>query len=89
MFLEGMDAFDPAAFRLTAPEALAMDPQQRQLLEQTAVALQDARPAVGSLAGERRRRRMPRHSRLAHSEARVLRWPRACCSRRPSLLPEN
>lgn len=51
VFLDGVEEFDPAAFRLAAAEAMAMDPQSRLLLEQTTLALEDAKPAVGSLMG--------------------------------------
>ena len=38
-FVDGTSAFDAAAFRLAGGEALALDPQARVLLEQTAEAL--------------------------------------------------
>lgn len=43
IFLSDIDAFDHKAFRLNVNEALAMDPQQRILLEEVCLALHDAR----------------------------------------------
>lgn len=45
-FCDGIDAFDTSLFGLSAGEAATIDPQQRQLLEQTAAALQQAKPAL-------------------------------------------
>lgn len=41
-FLDRIEFFDPAAFKLRTPEAISMDPQQRLLLENTYFALEDA-----------------------------------------------
>ena len=41
-FCQGISDFDGALFRLPASEAVAMDPQQRVLLEETGAALNDA-----------------------------------------------
>eukprot|EP00887_Chlorella_sp_A99_P003342 scaffold26.g3342.t1 len=48
-FVDDIDAFDLNLFRLASSEALALDPQARQLLEQAHLALADARPATGNL----------------------------------------
>lgn len=45
-FCDDVDTFDTALFGLSAGEAATIDPQQRQLLEQVAGALQQARPAL-------------------------------------------
>ena len=41
-FCQGISDFDGGLFRLPASEAVAMDPQQRVLLEETDAALDDA-----------------------------------------------
>lgn len=54
-FCEGIDKFDAEMFRFAPAEAAATDPAQRQLMEQTALALSDASgngSHVGSFTGE-------------------------------------
>ena len=48
-FCDGMPCFDAAAFRMTRPEATAIDPQQRLLMEECAGALEDAAAAQASI----------------------------------------
>ncbi|WP_410639154.1 SDR family NAD(P)-dependent oxidoreductase [Amycolatopsis sp. lyj-346] len=50
-YLTGIDRFDADLFGIAPREALAMDPQQRQLLEATWTALEHAGIAPDSLAG--------------------------------------
>lgn len=45
-FCDDVDTFDNTLFGLSAGEAVTIDPQQRQLLEQTAAALQQAQPTM-------------------------------------------
>ncbi|MGW1374178.1 SDR family NAD(P)-dependent oxidoreductase [Streptomyces sp. NPDC002446] len=52
-FLEDIDAFDATFFGISPREAEALDPQQRLMLEQTWLALEDAGVPAGSLAGSR------------------------------------
>ncbi len=40
-FVDGVDAFDASAFRVSRVEAATLDPQHRLLLEATALALRD------------------------------------------------
>ena len=47
-FCDGVATFDTSLFGLSTGEAVTIDPQQRQLLEQTAEALQQARPAMAA-----------------------------------------
>ena len=46
-FCDNVDLLDAAVFRLSATEAAAIDPQQRMLLEQSFLALQDAEGHLG------------------------------------------
>ncbi|MFE1948880.1 amino acid adenylation domain-containing protein [Streptomyces sp. NPDC059524] len=50
-FVDGIDAFDPAMFRLTPREAALMDPQERLFLEIAKEAFENAGYARRSLAG--------------------------------------
>lgn len=50
IFLQGVDAFDSGAFRLSGQEAGAMDPQARLLLEESAGVL-SAAPVLGAACG--------------------------------------
>jgi acyl transferase domain-containing protein/acyl-CoA synthetase (AMP-forming)/AMP-acid ligase II/thioesterase domain-containing protein/acyl carrier protein len=50
-FLDGIEQFDPAFFHLSTREAVAMDPQQRILLELAWEALHDAGMKPDALAG--------------------------------------
>ena len=52
-FLDGIDQFDNAFFRISAHEAQRMDPQQRIFLEVAWEALDDAGVDAGALAGSR------------------------------------
>ena len=54
-FCDGMPCFDAAAFRMTRPEATAIDPQQRLLMEECAAATDDAaanQASVGTFTGD-------------------------------------
>ncbi|AKT40733.1 type I polyketide synthase [Chondromyces crocatus] len=51
-FLDDLDAFDAAFFRIDAAEATVLDPQLRLLLQVTWEALERARVVPSSLAGE-------------------------------------
>ena len=53
-FCGGMECFDAGAFRMSRPEAIATDPQQRLLMERLALAVADASATgvtVGSSTG--------------------------------------
>ena len=50
-FLHGLDEFDRSMFNLSTAEALATDPQQRILLEQTLMALKQSEAAGGPWFG--------------------------------------
>ncbi|MET7402803.1 type I polyketide synthase [Dactylosporangium sp. NPDC005572] len=52
-FLDRVDGFDAAFFRMSPREAAATDPRQRLMLELSWEALEDARILPGSLAGSR------------------------------------
>ncbi|MGK5532607.1 type I polyketide synthase [Streptomyces sp. URMC 129] len=52
-FLDGVDGFDNAFFRVSAREARSMDPQQRLFLQVAWEALEDAGARVADLAGTR------------------------------------
>jgi Beta-ketoacyl synthase, N-terminal domain len=49
-FCSDVAAFDAALFNLAAAEAVTIDPQQRMLIEQTAVALRQAGPGMAEAA---------------------------------------
>jgi acyl transferase domain-containing protein len=49
-FCSDVAAFDAALFNLSAAEAVTIDPQQRMLIEQTAVALRQAGPDMAEAA---------------------------------------
>ena len=46
-FCTEVDRFDATLFRLSPADAAAIDPQQRMLMEQSFLALQDAEQRVG------------------------------------------
>ena len=48
-FIQGIDQFDNAFFKVSPREASAMDPQQRHILEVTYEAFQDAGIVPGAL----------------------------------------
>ncbi len=50
-FLDGIDEFDPAFFRITPREAEGMDPQERLFLQTTWHALEDAGLTASDVAG--------------------------------------
>ncbi len=50
-FVQNIDHFDPESFGISAREAVAMDPQQRMLLEVTHRAIEDAGMPADRLAG--------------------------------------
>ena len=50
-FCAGVDAFDAALFSMPPAEAAAIDPQQRILMEQTALALASATDTLGREIG--------------------------------------
>nr|VFK09567.1 MAG: Acyl transferase domain-containing protein [Candidatus Kentron sp. LPFa]VFK25616.1 MAG: Acyl transferase domain-containing protein [Candidatus Kentron sp. LPFa] len=52
-FLDQIDGFDPAFFRIAPREAMDMDPQQRLMLELSWEALEDAGAAFSTLRGSR------------------------------------
>jgi acyl transferase domain-containing protein/acyl carrier protein len=52
-FVEDIEGFDPAFFRISPREAASIDPQQRLLLEVAWEAVEDAGEAAGHLAGSR------------------------------------
>ena len=49
-FCSDVAAFDAALFNLSAAEAVTIDPQQRMLIEQTAIALRQAGPGMAEAA---------------------------------------
>ena len=49
-FCSDVAAFDATLFNLSAAEAVTVDPQQRMLIEQTAVALRQAGPGMAEAA---------------------------------------
>jgi acyl transferase domain-containing protein len=49
-FCSDVAVFDAALFNLSAAEAVTIDPQQRMLIEQTAVALRQAGPGMAEAA---------------------------------------
>ena len=52
-FLDGIDQFDPAFFSISPKEAVALDPQQRMLLEVSWEALENAGIASSTLFGSK------------------------------------
>jgi acyl transferase domain-containing protein/NADPH:quinone reductase-like Zn-dependent oxidoreductase/acyl carrier protein len=52
-FVDDIEGFDPAFFRISAREAAYIDPQQRLLLEVAWEAVEDAGEVAGRLAGSR------------------------------------